>query len=182
MPLTITIPAKSDVWDEENEKFISTEETTIVLEHSLLSLSKWESKWKKSFLSDIVKKTNEEIFDYIRCMGIEEYDPMFFNSLSREDINRISNYINDPMTATTIKDVNGGKGHSRDIITNEIIYYWMAELNIPIECEQWHLNRLLTLIRVTSIKKQPPKKMGRGDVMRQNASLNRARKAAHGIH
>lgn len=181
MPLTIKMPAKSDIWDEVNEKFISTEESEIIFEHSLLSLSKWESKWKKPFLSELSPKTEEEIFDYIKCMSLTDVDDVLYYALSREDIQKISDYINDPMTATTIKDISG-KGHSREIITNEIIYYWMAELNIPIECEKWHLNRLLTLIRVTSIKKQPPKKMGKGDLMRQNTALNRARKAKHGIH
>jgi hypothetical protein len=171
--LQITIPAMNDLWDERNQQFLSIKETTIQLEHSLLSISIWESKWNKSFINT-KDKTEEELIDYIKCMTItKNVDPNVYVCLTAENIQEIVNYINAPMTATIIRDT--GKS-SREIVTSELIYYWMISLNIPVKFEKWHLNRLITLIKVCSIKNQPPKKMSRGEIMQRNAALNAERK------
>ena len=171
--LQITIPTMNDLWDERNQQFLSIKETTIQLEHSLLSISKWESKWNKSFINT-KDKTEDELIDYIKCMTItKNVDPNIYVCLTAENIQEIVNYINTPMTATTIRDT-GKSNH--EIVTSELIYYWMISLNIPVKFEKWHLNRLITLIRVCSIKNQPAKKMSRGEIMQRNAALNAARK------
>ena len=173
--LQLTIPLSPEGWDEVNEVFIEPKVTTIKLEHSLLSLSKWESKWCEPFLS---KKnlTNEESLDYIRCMTVSKnVDPKVYLHITKENVDEIIKYINAPMTATTFSKNSNGKS-SKEVITSELIYYWMIAYQIPSEYEKWHLNRLLTLIRICSIKNSPPKKMGRGEVMRNNAALNAARR------
>ena len=171
--LQITIPTMNDLWDERNQQFLSIKETTIQLEHSLLSISKWESKWNKSFINT-KDKTEDELIDYIKCMTItKNVDPNIYVCLTAENIQEIVNYIHAPMTATTIRDT-GKSNH--EIVTSELIYYWMISLNIPVKFEKWHLNRLITLIRVCSIKNQPAKKMSRGEIMQRNAALNAARK------
>ena len=163
----------NDLWDERNQQFLSIKETTIQLEHSLLSISKWESKWNKSFINT-KDKTEDELIDYIKCMTItKNVDPNIYVCLTAENIQEIVNYINAPLTATTIRDT-GKSNH--EIVTSELIYYWMISLNIPVKFEKWHLNRLITLIRVCSIKNQPAKKMSRGEIMQRNAALNAARK------
>jgi len=172
--LQITIPAV-ELWDERKQEFITTKEQTLQLEHSLVSLSKWESKWCKPFLSK-QEKTFEETLDYIKCMTITpNVDPEVYNYLTNENIEEINNYINAPMTATYFSDDKTVKP-SREQITAELIYYWMIALNIPFECQNWHLNRLLTLIKVCNIKNQPPKKISKKEIMRRNAALNAARR------
>jgi hypothetical protein len=175
--LRITIPEQS-LWDPANEEFLYTKEQTITLEHSLLSISKWESKWNVSFLSSSQKLTNEQLTDYIRCMTLtQNVDPLIYNCLTNENLKAINDYIAAPMTATTI--TRQKKGPSREKITSELIYYWMVALQIPFECQKWHINRLLTLIEVCNIKNTPPKKMGKRDLMARNKSLNAARRKAH---
>lgn len=172
--LQITIPAVEQ-WDEDKQEFIVTKEQTLCLEHSLVSLSKWESKWGKPFLSKDTK-TFEETVDYVRCMTItQNVDPNIYNFMTNGNIEEVNKYIGSPMTATWFAEDGGGKS-SRETITSELIYYWMISLNIPFECQKWHLNRLLTLVRVCNIKNQPPKKMSRRDVMSRNAALNAARR------
>lgn len=175
--LQITIPAEES-WDEEKEEFVITrKEQTLQLEHSLVSLSKWESKWCKSFLSKH-EKTDEEILHYIKCMTItQNVDPSTYNYLTEDNIKEITEYINAPMTATIFSEESGSGKGKREIITAEIIYYWMITLNIPFECQKWHLNRLLTLVRVCNIKNTPPKKRNKRDVMSRNAALNAARRS-----
>ena len=171
--LEIVIPS-IELWNEEKQEFIFTKGATLKLEHSLVSLSKWESKWCKPFLSK-EDKTREETLDYIKCMTLtQNVDADVYNYITQDNINKIIEYINAPMTATTFREEN--KGGSREIITAELIYYWMIALTIPFECQKWHLNKLLTLIRVCNIKNQPPKKMSKGDIMRRNAALNAARR------
>lgn len=171
--LTITVPAR-EMFDDKTQQFITTKEQTLQLEHSLVSLSKWESKWNKPFLSKD-EKTKEETMDYIRCMTVtQNVKPMTYNYLSKSNIDDIHNYIDAPMTATTFN--NTQKGNSREIITSELIYYWMISFNIPMECQKWHLNRLLTLIRVCNVKNTPAKKMSKRDLASQYASLNAARR------
>lgn len=172
--LHITIPGVEQ-WDESKEEFISTKECTLTLEHSLISLSKWESKWKKAFLGK-QEKTREETLDYIKCMTLDKnIDPEVYDHLTNENIQEINDYISDPMTATFFSDDKNVKPN-REIITSELIYYWMITLNIPDRFEKWHLNRLLTLIKVCNIKNQPPKKRSRREIMSRNAALNAARR------
>lgn len=172
--LQITIPAV-ELWDERKQEFVTTKEQTLQLEHSLVSLSKWESKWCKAFLTK-QGKTFEETLDYIKCMTItQNVDPEVYNHLTNENIEEINKYIEAPMTATYFSDDKTAKS-SREQITAELIYYWMIALNIPFECQKWHLNRLLTLIKVCSIKNQPPKKRSRKEIMSRNAALNAARR------
>lgn len=172
--LEITIPAV-ELWDETNQRFITTITQTLQLEHSLVSLSKWEAKWNKPFLTE-KKKTIDETIDYIRCMTLtRNVNPIVYNGLTQENIDQITKYINAPMTATTFSYIENRRT-DREQITAELIYYWMIALNIPFECQKWHLNRLLTLIKVCNIKNQPPKKMSTRAVMSRNSSLNAARR------
>lgn len=172
--LRITVPAV-EYWDEQREMFVYTKEQTLQLEHSLVSLSKWESKWKKAFLTK-KDKTYEETLDYIKCMTLtQNVDPDVYLHLTNKNIEEINAYISDPMTATYFSDEGQKKG-SNEIVTAELIYYWMIALNIPLECQKWHLNRLLALIRVCEIKNSPPKKRSRKEIMSRNAALNAARR------
>ena len=173
--LRIVIPAV-ELWDEQKEEFITAEkEQVLQLEHSLVSLSKWESKWCKAFLTK-EEKTFDETIDYIKCMTItQNVNPETYNRLTSSNIDAINKYIEAPMTATVFYNDNSKGGH-RETITSELIYYWMISLNIPMECQKWHLNKLLTLIRVCNIKNAPPKKMSRREVSSRYAALNAARK------
>ena len=172
--LEITIPA-IELWDEEKQEFINKKEQTLQLEHSLVSLSKWESKWCKSFLYT-KEKTFEETLDYIKCMTItQNVSDDVYTRLTNKNIEDINNYIAAPMTATVFYD-NKNQGGKNETVTAEIIYYWMISLNIPFECQKWHLNKLITLIRVCNVKNTPPKKMSKRELMSRNASLNAARR------
>lgn len=173
--LTITIPA-NEQWDEQNQEFVYvTKKTTLHLEHSLVSLSKWESKWCKPFI-DTKEKTYEETIDYIRCMTLDKnVDPNVYKCLTNQNMEDINNYISAPMTATWFNDRGAGPPN-REIITSELIYYSMVAYNIPFECQKWHLNRLLTLIRICNIKEAPPKKIPKREIMSRNAALNAARR------
>ena len=172
--LTITIPAM-EMFNEKTNEFISYKEQTLQLEHSLVSLSKWESKWCKPFLTKD-EKSSKETLDYIKCMTItQNVNPDVYNRLTSSNIEEIRKYIDAPMTATTFYG-DRQTGRSREIVTSELVYYWMISLNIPMECQKWHLNRLLTLIRVCNVKNTPPKKMSRREIMNRNAALNAARK------
>jgi len=173
--LTITIPA-IEHYDEETNTFTTAKEQKVQLEHSLVSLSKWESKWCKPFLSRD-EKTMDETIDYIRCMTMtQNVDDGLYSRITNDNITSIHNYIDAKMTATTITQEN--KKTNREIITAEIIYHWMIALNIPFECQKWHLNRLLTLVNVCNIKNTPPKKTNRKELASRNMSLNAARKQA----
>jgi len=175
--LKIFVPS-GELYDERTERFITVNGRELQLEHSLVSISKWESKWKKPFLSGS-EKTREETIDYIRCMTTSQnVDPNVFLGLTDANIEAVNRYVDDPMTATTFK--NNQKKPNRQIITSEIIYYWMISLGIPMECQKWHLNRLLTLIRVVDEKNQPGKKKSRRDVIAENRALNQMRRARTG--
>lgn len=172
--LQLVIPA-SEYWDEQSESFIDIKEQSLQLEHSLVSLSKWESKWCKPFISK-EEKTYDEMLDYIKCMTVtKNVDPAVYTRLSKEDITKIKEYIEAPMTATRISEQSKKSGNGEQT-TAELIYCWMINLNIPVEFQYWHINRLLTLIRVCDIKSQPPKKMGRKELSSSNAALNAARR------
>ncbi len=175
--LKIYIPAQEE-WDPVSETFISVKEQTLTLEHSLVSISKWEAKWHKAFLGKS-EKTEEEVVDYIRCMTLtQNVSPDVYYCIPKEAYTQINAYIEDPATATYFSE-DQKKGSSRETITSELIYYWMIALNIPFECQKWHLNRLLALIRVCSIKNQPSKKMSKSEIMNRNKALNDARRKAH---
>ncbi len=179
--LQIVIPP-AEKWDEVRNEFVQTRGQTLQLEHSLVSLSKWESKWKKIFLSD-QEKTYEETVDYIKCMTLtQNVDPEVYDNLTKENVDAINAYIDDKMTATYFSNERGPAKRSNEQVSSELIYYWMIALNIPFECQKWHLNRLLTLIKVCNIKNQPPKKMGKRDVMRSNAAINNARRKRLNSH
>ena len=173
--LLITIPA-SESWDERKEEFVTTfEEKTLQLEHSLVSISKWESKWKKPFMSK-EEKTYEETLDYIKCMTItQNVSPDTYNRLTKENIDQIQKYISDPMTATVFYNDTSQAGKTK-IITSELIYHWMISLNVPMECQKWHINRLITLIRVCQINNTTPKKMSKKEAASKFAALNAARR------
>ena len=176
--LRITIPG-DEQWDAGKEEFVQMrKDQPLQLEHSLVSISKWESKWCKPFIRK-EPMTDEEIVDYVRCMTLtQNVDPEAYRFLTNENIEEVNQYINAPMTATWFSEEKNGKskGDKGEQITSELIYYWMIALNIPLECQKWHLNRLLTLIRVCNIKNQPPKKMSKKEIMSRNAALNAARK------
>lgn len=173
--LQIKVPLSVEGWDEEKEEFVEAKYQILNLEHSLISLSKWESKWCKPFLSK-EGKTTEETIDYIKFMTLtQNVKPEVYECLSVDNIEQINKYIEAPMTATTFSEDKNGK-QNREIVTAELIYYWMIALQIPFECQKWHLNKLLTLIRVCNIKNAPPKKMSKRDIMSRNAALNAARR------
>ena len=172
--LQITIPER-EYFDNSKQEFAYLKEQKLVLEHSLISISKWESKWKKPFL-DKREKTPEESADYVRCMTIgKEIDPSFLQWIPQECYRQINDYIADSMTATWFNEKNQRPGNSQ-VITSELIYYWMIAFHIPLECEKWHLNRLLTLIKVCELKNSPKKSMKRKDIYARNMALNAARK------
>lgn len=166
-----------EFWDDEKEEFLTRGGGIIQLEHSLVSISKWESKWKKPFFSDR-EKTDEELIDYVRCMTItQNVRDSLYDELGEVELSKINEYIDDSMTATWFSEINpGGKPTKKEVITAEIIYFWMFSFRIPKECEKWHINRLLTLIRVFNIKNQKPRKMSRKEIYQQNKSLNAARR------
>lgn len=165
-----------EYWDEVKEEFVCINNVVLQLEHSLVSVSKWESKWRKPFLSK-TEKTVEESVDYIRYMTITpNVDASVYNRIGDEHIVKVSEYIEDPMTATVVSDTTNSKVGSSEFVTAELIYYWMTALNIPHEYETWHLNKLLTFIKVCNIKNSPPKKMSQQEVMRRNAALNAKRR------
>lgn len=169
---------EGEYYDEEKEHFVTVKPVTVRLEHSLKSLAKWESKWKKPFLSD-KPVTREEGIDYIRCMEVTgQVDPSIFQYVTQEQQDKVNEYINDKMTATTINR-RGPQKKSREIITAEIIYFWMIQHGIPPEYERWHLNRLLTLIEVCSVKGGPQKKMSPKEQMAEQRAINAARKAKY---
>lgn len=177
--LRITIP-KREFFDEANDAFITVKEQTLQLEHSLVSLSRWESKWHKPFLSRD-HRTAEESLDYVRCMTItQNVNPLIYSGIDNKLFEEIKNYIDEPMTATWFNQKTGGAGNQR-IVTAELIYYWMFSMGIPLECEKWHLNRLLTLIKVHDAENSPKKKMSKSEIYAQNKALNAARLKAMGV-
>lgn len=175
--LRINIPDR-ELFDETTMTFIDIKAQTLQLEHSLVSIAKWESKWHKPFL-DEKPKSYEETLDYIRCMTVtQNVDPLVYRGLTNTDIQQINDYMNDPMTATwfTNHEEQPQVKSRKEVVTAEVIYYWMICLNIPIDFQKWHLNRLLTLIRLAELKQRPSKKMSKAATMKQNRALNAARR------
>jgi hypothetical protein len=175
--LQITIPAAAEEqFDDTTSEFITlNKEQTLQLEHSLVSLSKWESSQHKPFLTKD-KKSREESIEYIRCMTLtQNVGADVYNFVTNSNIDEVSKYIEESMTATTFAKA-GDKVTNRKVITAEIIYYWMITLNVPFECQKWHLNRLLTLINVCNLENQPLKKLTPAQVAERNRALNEARR------
>lgn len=169
----------TELWDEKNEKFIYPKGQKLKLEHSLVSISKWESKWHVPFYNK-KEKTEEQVLDYIKCMTItQNVDSNIYNCLTNKNITEIMNYIDDPMTATVFYNQEEKK-INRETITSERIYYWMITLGIPVKFEKWHINRLITLIELCSLENQPPKKMSRDEILARNRKLNLERRKALG--
>ena len=165
----------SEEFDEATGRFYNVKAQTYKLEHSLISISKWESKWHKPFLKK-EEKTRAEELDYIRCMAInQEPDEATLASLTSVQLKDVFDYVNDSMTATWFNEKDK-KPPSRKIITSELIYFWMTDLRIPFSCEKWHLNRLLTLIKICHIENSPKKKMSRKDQLAERRALNASRK------
>jgi hypothetical protein len=176
--LTIIVSG-TESFDETTGKFVVVGGTALELEHSLVSLSKWESIHEKAFLGKTAK-TSEEVVSYIECMVMtSEIPPEVFQELSEANFTAINDYLNANMTATYFQD-NPITPNSREVITSELIYYWMTVFNIPFECEHWHLNRLFTLIRICNIKQEKPKKQNRAQIAARNRELNEQRKKQHG--
>ena len=175
--LQLTISG-AELFDEDTQTFVNVKDTTLKLEHSLLSISKWESKWCKPFLNRDTKHSDEELLDYIRCMTLNNVPKEIYNAFTQKNINDIIDYINSPMTASTVRTYgeNNNPFHN-EIVTSELIYYWMIACQIPFECEKWHINRLIMLIKICNAKNNP-KKMTRQEIAMQNRSLNRARRKA----
>lgn len=175
--LQLKIPLGPELWDNEKEEFIPPEYRIITLEHSLVSLSKWESKWCKPFLDEKRTMTTEESIDYIRCMTItQNVPPDTYSHITQENVDEVTKYIKAPMTATWFSKEEQKKGGAKEIITSELIYYWMIALNIPDRFEKWHLNRLLTLIRICNVKNAPPKKTSKRATANRYAAMNAARR------
>ncbi len=180
--LKIVIPP-SDGWNEEKEEFVNFAGKTLSLEHSLVSVAKWEARWHKPFL-DSTNKTVEEVIDYVRCMTLtQNVDPSVYSFLTEDNFKQINDYINDTMTATWfVENENRRRKSSSEKITSELVYYWMIAFNIPMECQKWHFNRLMTLIRICEIKNEEQygksNKMPKSALVNKYASLNAARRKA----
>jgi hypothetical protein len=176
--LTIIVPGV-EMFDDEYQEFVTKDDIVLELEHSLASLSKWESIYEKPFLGE-VPKSSDELLGYIKAMTLTlNVSEKVFHKLSQDNINEINTYLDSKMTATWFSD-SPNAPKTREIITSELIYYWMTVFNIPFECETWHLNRLFTLIRICNIKQAKPKKMSRSEIASRNRELNAQRKAQLG--
>lgn len=176
--IKIEVPEK-EFFNEATQEFYNIKGCTLQLEHSLISISKWESKWHKPFVTGKYDepKTSEEILDYIRCMTLNSnIPPEVYYCLTEADVKAICDYINDPMTASTVSNIGGSHGRG-EVVTSELVYYWMVAYQIPFECEKWHFNRLLMLIRICNAKNRDPKKMSNREIYKRNSALNAARRA-----
>lgn len=172
---------EQELYSESRNEFLTIPAAKLQLEHSLISIYKWESKWHKPFLGE--EKTIPEINDYVRCMTLNKgIDPIVYEFLQPTTVLKIIEYMRDPMTATTFSNmdkINGLKRFPNERVTAELIYYWMITLNIPVEFEKWHLEKLLTLIKVVNIKNTPPKKMSAKEAAMERARLNAQRRAKY---
>lgn len=177
--LRLDIVLEEETFDEKEALFLPAKTFPLELEHSLVSLSKWESREEKPFLGK-EKKTDQETLAYVKDMAVEPNVPhQVFEAFTNSDLLAVNNYISAKMTATWIREV-GPQRHTNEVITAELIYYWMIAMQIPFECQHWHLNRLLTLIRVCNEKNKPSKKMDRKSAQQQQRQLNAQRRARLG--
>jgi hypothetical protein len=164
-----------EVYDEETNTFSTVNDVVLEMEHSLYSLSKWESKYQKPFLA-MGEKTHEEIFFYLKAMVVTpDVDLDILYRCSQGNVSTIQEYIDSSQSATTFGYMPERRGQG-EVITSELIYYWMVAFNVPFECQYWHLNRLFALIRICNIKNSKPKKMSRHEVAMRNRDLNAKRK------
>ncbi len=185
MPKVIHID-KTELWDDVNEEFVYVNEEDIVIEHSLWAIARWEEKYHKPFMVE-KNKTNEELLDYIRIMTLNNVDPSVYGKLTQKTLKEIDAYMNDPMTATTFSKEEQEKlkkgGIDETFVTAEIVYWWMTAQNIPFECEHWHINKLITLVKVCSIKNAPDdkkkKKMTSSDLAARRAMMQARRAQYH---
>lgn len=174
--LKITIP-EQELWDERNQEFRYIKTANLQLEHSLVSLHKWESKWHVPFFGK-EEKTTEQIIDYVKCMTLtQNVNPEVYEGLTKDNVDQIMEYIHDSMTATWFSD-DDKKPPNKEIYTAEVFYYFMISLGIPYECRKWHLNQLITLIKVCQAKNKPPKKKSRREIAQNHAAINAARRKA----
>lgn len=174
--LELTIEGKEG-WNEKTEEFVKVPTVMLRLEHSLLSVSKWEQKWHKPFLVPNPDRTPDENRDYVRCMSLAPFSDDVLYRLTPDHHRQINDYINDPATATTTKTKRSRA--SNQFISSELIYARMVEFQIPFSAEKWHLNRLLKLIEVLANNQKPAKKMPKREIYSQNAAINAARKAQY---
>lgn len=184
MPKVIHID-KTELWDDEKEEFVYVDETNIVIEHSLHSIEQWEEKYHKPFMVD-KNKTNEELLDYIKIMTLNDVDDSIYNKLSQSAIREIDEYMRDPMTATTFSKAQEqflkSNGRDTSFVTAEVIYYWMTAENIPFECKYWHINKLMALIKVCSIKNAPEdkkKKLTQSELQARHMEMEARRAKYH---
>lgn len=182
--LRVEIPEQKDIFDENTQMFLpETKKTVLNLEHSLIAISKWESKWKVPYLDPSIKKSHEMEIDYIKCMTINNnlIDPNIYNVIPMPIYKQILDYIADPMTATQFKSTNNVKKRGSSItgekiITSELLYYYMIANNIPSEYEKWHVSRLMVLIRICGIKNGPVKKKSKQEIISENDRINEERR------
>lgn len=176
--LTLIVPG-TEMFDERTSEFVTHGDVTLELEHSLVSLSKWESKYEKPFLGQD-KKSTVEVIGYVEAMLLTPNVPEeIFSKLTEENFAKINEYLDMKMTATWFSDQPGAP-KSKEVITAELIYYWLIVFQIPFECQHWHLNRLFTLIRVCNVKQSKPEKMSRNEIAQRNRELNAQRRAQLG--
>lgn len=175
--LIIKVP-QTELFDPKTETFNYLPETILKLEHSLISISKWESRWHKAYLKPDQNRTIAETLDYVRCMSLTPVDLQTVSRLGPKDFETIQAYTTEQSTATTVKHIGGPK-NSNQTVTSELIYAWMTELRIPWEAQKWHLSRLMTLIDVMNERQKPQKKMSRAQTAKQNAAINAARRAKY---
>lgn len=176
--LVVDVPITDEGWDEQKECFVESEIFELRLEHSLLAIAGWEAKYKKVFFSKN-EKTSDEIRGYIRFMAIDKNVPeTVFGRLSEQNIIAIRDYMDDSQTATHFRkgEESGSKKRSKEPITSDLIYYWLVACQIPFECQTWHINRLLTLVRIYELKNQKPKKHSKNELLKNNAALNKAQR------
>ena len=179
--LQLEIQMSPEGWDERTERFVEPKTVTLKLEHSLVSISKWESKWHKIYLDPDKDVTDEEAMDYLRCMTINHnVNPLVYSAIPQDEIKKVNEYINDSMTATTFKKTPERKTRKQELQSSELLYYYMFKLGIPKECEKWHINRLMTLMRIYSIKdanEAPNTKRSRSETLARYREINRRNKA-----
>lgn len=177
--LTVSVPGK-ELYIEKTNEFVQVKPAVLKLEHSLLSISEWEAIWHKPYMST-ENKTADELLSYIKCMTVSKnVDNMIYMCLTQKNIDDIFDYISNPMTATTFsghQEASANQKVGEKIITSELVYYWMVQAGIPFRpAETWHINRLMTLIKIYAIKNSPKKKMSAGEIIRQNKGLNAERR------
>lgn len=185
MPKRIEVPPIDDGWDPVKEEFFTLPGTSFTIEHSLVSISKWESTWQKPFLKT-KDKTPEEMLDYIRCMTLtQNVKPEVYERLSPDIVREIWDYVESPQSAATIVDVGAqpkeGQAPSRELVTSEVIYSWMVEHGIPFECQKWHLNRLMNVIKILNKRARNAAgnkpTMSKRELLQRNRALNAQRRA-----